>query len=577
MLIAAFQERGTTLAYELVIRGGTVVDGTGLASYQADVAIDGDRIAKVGKVGSRGVREIDATGHVISPGFIDGHTHMDAQVFWDHLGTNSCWHGVTTVVMGHCGFSLAPASHSDAHFVMKNLERAEDISGAAMEAGIDWTWTTFAEYLDAVNSLPKGINYASNVGHSALRTYAMGERAFTEEASPSDLAAMEAELRDALRAGAYGFSTSRTHHHETADRLPVASRMASWDEVRGLVLAMGEMGAGVFQLVEDPPSPSEREDRTARLVDLAVDSKVPIAIPAAGSNLEPLELLDRAAAAGGRMFGLSHCRGVGSMSSFRTQLPFDGLPFWREIRALSLEEQRRTLADPSTREQLVRAAYSGPYPEAIGGEARQPDFDRLEVVRQPLPPNPTVSELARERGVDPVAVMIDLALETNFDQFFVQTIAPFDHDGVKTVLQHPRTVMAFSDSGAHVTQMSDSSISTYLLAYWVRQRGDFSLETALRMLTLEPARAWGFTDRGLVFEGFIADLNVFDPETVGPQMPTLTHDLPAGAPRLRQGAEGFLATIVSGRVVLENGQHTGELPGRLLRGPLASKSERSSL
>ena len=162
------------------------------------------------------------------------------------------------MVMGHCGFSLAPASHSDAHFVMKNLERAEDISGAAMEAGIDWTWTTFAEYLDAVNSLPKGINYASNVGHSALRTYAMGERAFTEEASPSDLAAMEAELRDALRAGAYGFSTSRTHHHETADRLPVASRMASWDEVRGLVLAMGEMGAGVFQLVEDPPSPSER-------------------------------------------------------------------------------------------------------------------------------------------------------------------------------------------------------------------------------------------------------------------------------------------------------------------------------
>ena len=179
--------------------------------------------------------------------------------------------------------------------------------------------------------------------------------------------------------------------------------------------------------------------------------------------------------------------------------------------------------------------------------------------------------------MDPVAVMIDLALETNFDQFFVQTIAPFDHDGVKTVLQHPRTVMAFSDSGAHVTQMSDSSISTYLLAYWVRQRGDFSLETALRMLTLEPARAWGFTDRGLVFEGFIADLNVFDPETVGPQMPTLTHDLPAGAPRLRQGAEGFLATIVSGRVVLENGQHTGELPGRLLRGRLASKSERSSL
>ena len=577
VLIAAFQERGTTLAYELVIRGGTVVDGTGLASYQADVAIEGDRIAKVGKIGSRGVREIDATGHVVSPGFIDGHTHMDAQVFWDRFGTNSCWHGVTTVVMGHCGFSLAPASHSDAHYVMKNLERAEDISGAAMEAGIDWTWTSFAEYLDAVDSLPKGINYASNVGHSALRTYVMGERAFTDEASPSDLTAMKQELRDALRAGAYGFSTSRTHHHETSDRLPVASRIASWDEVRELVLTMGEMGVGVFQIVEDPPSSDEREDRTARLVDLAVESKVPIAIPAAGSNLEPLELLDRTAAAGGRMFGLSHCRGVGSMSSFRTQLPFDRLPFWRELRALSLEEQRHALADPSKREQLIQTASRGPYPQAIGGEARQPDFDRLEVMLHPLPPNPTVADVARERGMEPVAVMIDLALETNFDQFFVQTIAPFDHDRVKTVLQHPRTVMAFSDSGAHVSQMSDSSISTYLLGHWVRQRGDFSLETAIRMLTLEPARAWGFSDRALVFEGFIADLNVFDPETVGPQMPVLTHDLPSGAPRLQQGAEGFLATIVSGRVVLENGKHTGELPGHLLRGPLASKLEGNSL
>jgi N-acyl-D-amino-acid deacylase len=567
---------GSRVTYDLVIRGGTVVDGTGLAPFRADIGVTGDRITKVGRVGPGGVRELDATGKAVTPGFIDGHTHMDAQIFWDPLGTNSCWHGVTTVVMGHCGFSLAPASRADAHLVVKNLERAEDISGAAMGAGIDWTWTTFAEYLDAIDRLPKGINYAANVGHSALRTFAMGERAFTDQASPSDIAAMERELCDALRAGAYGFTTSRTHHHETSDRRPVASRIASWDEVRALVLTMGELGVGVFQLVEDPAPSDELEDRTQRLIDLAVESQVPIAIPTPGSATAPLVLLDRAAAAGARMFGLSHCRGVGIISSFRTQLPFDALPHWREFRRLPIDEQRASLADPKLRELLVRSANNEQYPEAIGGEARKPDFDRLEVIRQPLPPHQTVGELARDRGIDPVALMIELALETDFDQLFVQTNAPFDRDGVKAVLQHPQTVMAFSDSGAHVSQMSDSSITTHLLANWVRQRSDFALEEAVRMLTLEPARAWGFADRGLIREGLIADINVFDPETVGPQMPVLVHDLPTGAPRFRQGADGFLATIVAGQVVHENGRHTGALPGRLIRGPLASVATKRS-
>ena len=562
------------MGYDLVVRGGTVVDGTGLAPYRADVAIAGDRIVKVGRINSPAGREVDASGQVVSPGFIDGHTHMDAQIFWDPLGTNSCWHGVTTVVMGHCGFSLAPASQSDSHMVVRNLERAEDISGAAMEAGIDWTWTTFGEYLDAIERLPKGINYAANVGHSALRTYVMGERAFTDEAGPSEITAMKRELCASLRAGAYGFTTSRIHHHETSDRRPVASRLAAWDEVRELVLAMGELGAGIFQLVEEPPSPDDDEDRGERLIRLAVDSQVPIAIPAGRGATGPLKLLDRAAAAGARMFGLSHCRGIGIISSFRTQLPFDSLPFWRDIRKLPLEQLRQTLSDGHVREQLVRSAHDSVYPEAIGGEARKPDFDRLEVMLQPLPPNPTVGELARERGVDPVEVMIDLALETNFDQFFVQTNSPFDRDQVKTVLQHPRTVMAFSDSGAHVTQISDSSISTHLLGNWVRQRGDFALEEAVRMLTLEPARAWGFSDRGLVREGLIADLNVFDPETVGPKLPVLVHDLPAGEPRLQQRAVGIRATIVAGEIVHEEGNHTGALPGRLLRGPLAASRER---
>jgi N-acyl-D-amino-acid deacylase len=560
------------MAFDVVIRNGMLVDGTGMPAYRADVGLRGGVIASVGRIRERGATDIDADGHVVTPGFIDGHTHMDAQVFWDPLGSCSCWHGVTTVVMGHCGFTLAPSSAEQRHLVVRNLERAEDISGAAMAAGIDWTWTTFAEYLDVIDRLPKGINYAANIGHSALRTFVMGERAFTDEATGDDLRAMADELRSALHAGAYGFTTSRTHHHETSDNRPVASRVASWDELRHLVGVMGELGVGIFQLVEDPPDDAERDARDARLIDLAVDSGVPFAIGATGSSTRSLDLIDATAAAGGRMFGLTHCRGIGTMSSFKTQLPFDSLPDWKAVRALPAEELRHALRDPEVRSRLVWAAHNGPYGRAIGGEARKPDFERMQVLARPLPPHVTVAEMARSRGVDPVELMIDLALETDFEQFFVQTNSPFDADGVKRVMKHPRTVMAFSDAGAHVSQMSDCSIQTHFLAHWVRDREDFTLEEAVRMLTLAPARAWGFHDRGIVREGFVADLNVFDAAHVAPAMPTVVNDLPAGARRIKQTAVGFLATIVRGEVVHDRGEHTGALPGTLIRGPLARSS-----
>ncbi len=558
------------MAYDVVIRNGTVVDGTGLPRYRADVAVRDGKIAAIGRVHERGAQEVDAEGHVVAPGIIDGHTHMDAQVFWDPLGTCSCWHGVTTAIMGHCGFTLAPAPAEKKHLVVRNLERAEDISGTAMAAGIDWTWTTFAEYLDAVDALPKGINYAANVGHSALRTYVMGERAFTEEASPAEVDAMAAELADALRAGAYGFSTSRTENHETSDNRPVASRLATWDEVRRLVGVMGDLGAGVFQFVEDAPPPEEREASDARLIALAVETGVPIAIGATRGG-HALAIIDRAADAGGRIFGLTHPRGIGNMSSFRTKLPFDTLVEWQEVRTRPLEEQRRLLSDPDVRTKLVWAAHHGEYGRAIGAEARKPDFERLVVLQRPLPPNPTVAELARARGVDPVELIIDLSLETDFQQFFVQTIMPFDYDIVRTAMKHPRTIPTFSDAGAHVSQMADFSIHTYLLAHWARERGDFTLEEAVRMITLAPARAWGLHDRGLVREGLVADLNVFDPDRIGPGMPELAFDLPAGEKRIVQKASGIRATVVAGEVTQRDGEPTGALPGQLIRGPLARR------
>jgi N-acyl-D-aspartate/D-glutamate deacylase len=560
------------VSYDLVIRGGDVIDGSGLSRYRADVGIRGGRIARIGTIREAGDVELDATDHVVSPGFIDGHTHMDAQVFWDELGSCSCWHGVTTVVMGHCGFTLAPASKERSHLVVRNLERAEDISGLALAAGIEWTWTTFREYLDAVDQRPKGLNYAANIGHSALRTYAMGERAFEGEASAADVEIMAVELRDALAAGAYGLSTSRTHHHKTSDDRPVASRLASWDEIRRLVGVMGELGVGIFQITEDQQTPETQPDYNRRLIELAVQTGVPIAINATRGGAA-LDLLDQAVTAGARMFGLTHSRGIGVMSSFRSQLAFDRLPEWREVRALPEAGFVAALRDPATRERLVDAAHHGNYGEAVGTEARKPDYDNMFVLDSPVPPYRSVAEIAKERDIDPVEVMIDLALESNLDQFFVQPLSPFDHDAVRTAMKHPSTVMAFSDSGAHVSQISDCSIQTHLLAYWVRDRGEFSLEEAVRMLTFAPARAWGFHDRGLLREGLAADINVFDPDVVGPALPYLAHDLPAGEPRIKQEAVGFLATIVNGQITHLRGKHTGALPGKLLRGPLATTGQ----
>ncbi len=554
------------MTYDLVIRNGTVVDGSGLDSFRADVGVIGTRIATVGRIKERGREDIDADGHVVTPGFIDGHTHMDAQIFWDPYGTFSCYHGVTSVVMGNCGFTLAPASAAQSHLVVRNLERAEDISGAAMAAGIEWGWTTFSEYLDVLDALPKGINYAANIGHSALRTFAMGERAFEAAPSADEFAVMEHELRAALRAGAYGFTTSRTKHHQTSDDRPVASRLATLDEVARLVEIMGDEGAGFFQIVQDPPDDEAAYEAWMR--ELAVATGVPFALGATGGarGLKSLAVIDAIAAAGGRAFGVAHPRGIGTMSSFRSQLPFDSLPAWQAFRALPIDEQKRALRDPSLRQALVDAANHGPYVERFGGEARPPDFDLMRVLDSAVPPNPTVNEAARARGVDPVELIIDLALETDFGQFFTQPNSTFDYDVVKALLTHPRTVMGFSDAGAHVSQMTDCSIQTHLLAHWVRDRQDFTLEQGVQMMTLAPARAWGLHDRGLVREGLIADLNVFDPARVTPDMPTIVNDLPAGARRIKQTASGFLATIVGGQVTLREGEHTGATPGVLIRG-----------
>ncbi len=570
------------MAYDIIIKNGSIVDGTGAPRYKADIGIVDGKIKTIGQIDDEAKEVIDANGLIVSPGFVDGHTHMDAQINWDPLGTCSVWHGITTVVMGNCGFTVAPCAKKDMHLVVRNLERAEDISGEAMAAGIDWTWETFPEYLDTIERLPKGINYSGYVGHSALRTYAMGDRAFSEAPTAEEMALMKRELANSLRAGAIGFSTSRTRNHQTSDGYPVASRMATWDEVRELVGVMSELDTGIFEIASEEVGrdPKAQREYHERLRDLAVESGRPVTWGMFSSRRAPdvwppyFELLNETADAGGTMFAQVHSRALNVLMSFETRLPFDKFPVWKELRKKPLAEQKVALQDPEMRAKLVAAA-NGENPDqrkAVGAEMRRPDYNWLLVMDTVAGPHKTIAELAEESGKDPVEVIIDVALEHDLKVFFRQPLFNENQDHVLEMMKHPRSVVTFSDSGAHVSQIMDSSLQTHVLSHWVREQGAFTLEEAVHMLTEQPARAWGFEDRGLLKEGYAADVNIFDADRIAPLMPEVKHDLPAGARRLVQKATGISATIVNGVVLMREGEHTGAYPGRLLRGPLAAGS-----
>jgi len=563
------------VAFDLLIKDGMVVDGSGLARYRADVGIKDGRIAAIGRLaGDLASEIIDAEGQIVAPGFVDGHTHMDAQIFWDPIGSCSCFHGVTTAVMGNCGFTLAPCSEADKDLVFRNLERAEDLSRAAMMAGIEWGWESFSEYLDTIDRLPKGINYAGYIGHSALRSFVMGERAFEEAASDDEVAVMCRTVQDALRAGALGFSTTRSRTHETSDGRPVASRLAEWSEIEAIVEAMAEVNAGMLQIA---PPRHEGPDYNLRIAELAVRTGRPVTQGMtvglkAPKEWEPqLAVMEQASMAGGRMFAQVHAREIALLLSFETNLPFDTWDGWREFRALPLGAQKAQLQDPATRRRLADIA-SRPYdgPEVFGAAGKPPEWEWITIFDTVEGPHRTLADVARERGMRPADVMIDEALKHDLKLFFRQIAVNGDLAEVLAMMRHPRSVVTFSDSGAHVSQIMDSSLQTHLLSYWVRQRQAFTLEEAIRKVTYETATHWGFSDRGLVREGFAADLVIFDPQSIAPRMPEVRHDLPAGATRLFQNANGIAATIVNGKVLLRNGEHTGDLPGRLLRSSLPS-------
>jgi N-acyl-D-aspartate/D-glutamate deacylase len=562
------------MAYDLVIRGGTVLDGSGAARRQADVGISGGRLVTIGPIGEPGRQEIDAAGLFVAPGFIDGHAHFDAQIFWDALGNSSSLHGVTTTVMGNCGFTLAPTPAATKDLAIRSIERAEDISRQDMLVGVPWNWHTYADFLDAVDELPKGINFAGYIGHSALRCFVMGERAYTDRATPEDVAAMKVEVEAAMRAGAIGFSTSRLTQHRTIDDGPVASYVADWEEVAALVGVLGDLGSGIFQLAGDISDPVLQADLTK--VALATGRPVHLACVYLAERPEAwkrgLEFLDAVSASGGRAVGQVHVRELQNVIGFRVGLPYDRLPQWGQLRALPLGEQRAALLDPATRAGLVEEALHGPYVTSqVTAEvsARLPDYDNLRALFSSTGTNPSVAELARQRGTTPPDLVIDLSLESDFNQYFTQPFANQDHGAVEAIMRHPHTVIAQSDSGAHVSQIMDSSIPTYFLAHWVREREAFGWEEAIAMLTARPASEWGMADRGLLKEGYVADVVVFDPARIGPKLPSSRADLPAGGTRLVQEADGIRATVVSGQLFLDNGVFTEARAGQLIRGAVA--------
>jgi N-acyl-D-aspartate/D-glutamate deacylase len=574
------------MGFDLVIRGGTIVDGSGSARYRGDVGIAGTRIVEIGRIRAPAGRTLDAEGLIVAPGFIDGHTHMDAQVSWDRMGSCSCWHGVTSVIMGNCGFALAPCKPEEREWFARCLTAVEDIPTEAMLAGIDWTWESFPDYLATVDRLPKAINYGAYIGHSALRMYAMGTRALSEVATEDDLRRMAAAVREAVQAGAMGFSSSRSPTHVTPDDTPVASRVADWTEIDRLVDVMAELNAGIFQVGPDTSGGAAQRAFFARLKQVAVNSGRPVMFGTISSRqgVDPnpwtyqLEYLDECAAAGARVWGQTTTRSINAIFSLKSYLPFDVLPAWRAVRALPLPEQKRRLADPDVRRQLVaEEARMKPRDRVFQGggaattDPRRPDYDNLYAMQDVNWEDPTVAELAAHHGQHPVEAMIDLMLAHD-DQVFVQPLVNEHPDHVLGMLRHPRTLATFSDSGAHVCQEMGSSLQTHMLSYWVRAKQAFSLEAAVRKLTFDNASAWDLNDRGLVRTGYRADLVLFDEGRVKPAMPRVEADLPGGARRLVQKAEGIAAVVVNGQVTLEHGASTGNLPGELLRGPGARKA-----
>ncbi len=570
---------GDSVTYDIVIRGGVVVDGTGAAAERADVAVSDDRIVAVepcesGGIGERGRREIDADGRIVTPGFVDIHTHLDAQLAWDPIGTSSCWHGVTSVVMGNCGVTFAPCRPADRAYLAEMMESVEDIPRDAILDGLPWDWETYGEYYDSIERMPTGPNTGGLVGHCALRTYVMGERGLHEApATADDVAAMVDLLDEAMSAGALGFSTSRTLLHKVPDGRPVPGTFAAPDELIALADVLGRHRAGVY---EGAMRLGERDDDelTATRAELAWMGEAsrrsgrPISFGLTQSDRRPdlyrrvIRFAREENATGASIRPQTTARGVGILFGLESRTPFDRAPAWKQLRAEVNGRKLQLLRDAAFRQRLIAEA------DVHGSGV---DLHRLFVLppggpaRYDCDPASSLTAIAAARGVSPAAAFIELVLETDGALVCNMPFLNQRLDAVEEMLDDPLVTLGLADAGAHVGQIMDASQPTFLLSYWVGERRRWSLEEAVRRLTSDTADLFGIRERGRVVEGAFADINVIDPDALSLEQPEFVYDFPGGAGRYVQRATGYEHTIVNGKPFMEHGEHTGVLAGRMLR------------
>lgn len=574
---------GDAKTFDLVIRGGTIVDGLGGEPYVGDIAIADGAIRAIGVVDAPGDREIDATGLHVTPGFVDLHTHYDGQAIWSDRMTPSSAHGVTTAVMGNCGVGFAPCRPEDHDTLVDVMAGVEDIPGVVMVDGLPWTWETFPEFLDALDSRQRDIDVAAFLPHSPLRVYVMGRRGVDRELpTPEDLAMMRKLAEEAVRAGAVGFASSRLTLHKTAGGQPIPSYEAQHAEIEAIARGVDDAGGGLLQFVPDLLA-GDYEGALKAVFDVAADVGLPVTFTLAIGNagpplhLDALRMVEKANAQAGPdgplVTGQIFPRPIGLVLGLELSgNPFVMYPSYREIADLPLDERVARMRRPEVRKRILTdTPASDGHPLMFAAQAWDYMYPLGDPPNYEPSPQDSIGARARARGVDPLEEAYDRLLDDDGHAMLLVTLANFRDNSLDTVaelIQRDDIVLGLGDGGAHYGMICDASFPTYMLTHWVRDRptGRLPLPQVIRELTSVPARIAGMADRGQLAVGYKADVNILDTAAMRLHRPTVKADLPAGGRRLDQAAEGYVATIVSGEIVAEHGVPTAARPGRLVRG-----------
>lgn len=561
------------MAYDVLIKGGRIYDGSGLPSYLGDVAVQDGKIVETGRINGSAKRTINADGLAVSPGFIDFHTHLDAQLLWDPLATSSCYHGVTTVIPGNCGLSLAPVKEADHDMILRSFERVEAITIPALQAGVKWGFNTFGQYLDAMRG-KLGVNVASLVGHCALRQYVMGAASIERAATPAEIQQMKEVLKASVRAGAAGFSTNQNPVHMYADGTPIQSRFSTDEEIVELACALGEINQGTVQISRGSLGVSVPVDPSLKLFEeISSRSGRPVVWQSIAHRWdrpnEWRELLDKAKETidrGVQSYPLCNARLFNNRLTMKNAQVFDDLPTWKAILFLPLDARIAAIKDPETRKKM---RYEAVEEKKSSRFSRR--WDLVYLVNAVKPENQwlekkSVAEIAKIRNQDVIDAFLDLSLEEGLDTEFQTSSTNGDEKAVAEIIKSPYVLVGQSDAGAHLIYDAGFGYATRLLGYWVREKQIMTTEEAIRKLTFMVASIFGIRDRGLLRPGMAADVCIFDPATVRECDAHMVQDLPGNEKRYVQKAVGIEMTLVNGQVLVEKENHTGALPGRVLGG-----------